>query len=96
MKSFPKAFRGRPQTQRRIRMKLSEKQLTKVTAIVNEIDLGSAQTALELAASVFDKGSLKDLRKALVKELRKIDKALLVYGLDLALDEAKALIEKKG
>jgi hypothetical protein len=39
-------------------------------------------------------GAIKTARKALVKQVRILDKALAIYDIDLATDEAKAFLEK--
>jgi hypothetical protein len=80
-------------------MKLTEKQMDKIVAIVAAVDITDAKAAVEAIAEhgiVKDgsAGAIKTARKALVKQVRILDKALAVYDIDLATDEAKAFIEK--
>jgi hypothetical protein len=69
-------------------VKLTDKQIAKIDAIIEDAGLNKLD---DVSAA-----SLKAARKVEVKKVKAYDKALLVYDIDLALDEAKALIEKKG
>jgi hypothetical protein len=80
-------------------MKLTEKQMDKIVAIVAAVDITDAKAAVEAIAEngiVKDgsDGAIKIARKALIKQVRILDKALAVYGIDLATDEAKAFLDK--
>ena len=78
-------------------MKLTEKQLAKVKAITDTVfetdDVAEAGKVLSTDQSF---KAIVSARKALKAEIKKLDKALVVYEIDLAFDEAKALVEKKG
>jgi hypothetical protein len=78
-------------------VKLTDKQSAKVSDLLKSVfetdDCAEAIKAAEVAPTA---AAIKKARKLLAKELFKLDKALLIYGLDIAFDEAKALIEKKG
>ena len=76
-------------------IKLSEKQLAKVTELIASINLAGIATGLDVAAKAPSAERLKILRKDIAKQLHVVDKALAVYEIDLALDEAAALIAKK-
>ena len=75
-------------------MELNEKQLKKVEEIRKTVSLTAADDALEAFVEDQKVSDLKAARKLVAKELRKIDKALAVYEIDLAHDEAKAVVEK--
>jgi len=75
-------------------MNLTEKQTVKLTELLKSVNFGDANQALNSADVNPSLANLKAARKAVAVELRKLDKALAVYGLDLALDEAKSLVEK--
>jgi hypothetical protein len=76
-------------------MNLSDKQIAKVKAFVDSVnvggDVGGAITVASLNPTI---SKITAARKALMREVRKLDKALAIYGLDLAFDDAQALIEK--
>jgi hypothetical protein len=73
--------------------KLTEKQQAKVKEIVVSVNLETAGTAITVAQDTPSIANLKAARKAIAKELHKLDKALAVYDIDLATDEAKMFIE---
>jgi hypothetical protein len=76
-------------------MTLNEKQAAKVSSIVSTVDLTASTTALANANKNPSLANIRVTRKALAKELRTLDKALAVGDIDIAFDEAKALVAKK-
>lgn len=73
---------------------LSDKQIAKVKAIIDSVDVSDVTLLTVAAKSGVTLSDLKNLRKAFKKEILKIDKALALYGLDLAYDEAAAIMAK--
>jgi 2',3'-cyclic-nucleotide 2'-phosphodiesterase (5'-nucleotidase family) len=76
-------------------MTLNEKQTAKVAGIIGTVDLTAATAALATASKNPSLANIKATRKAVAKELRTLDKALAVADIDIAFDEAKALVAKK-
>jgi hypothetical protein len=76
-------------------MKLSEKQIERIAMFAASVNLANGlANAVEDAAREPTLANLKKARKAMVAELKKLDKALAEFGLSVALDEARALIAK--
>jgi hypothetical protein len=73
-------------------VKLTTKQQAKIANILSTVGLADSIEALKDAATTQEAKAIKVARKALAKELAKLDKALIVYGIDIAIDEAKASI----
>jgi hypothetical protein len=75
-------------------MKLNDKQSAKVADILASVSLTDVSWAIVNAKTTPTVAAIKGARQTITVEKRKLDKALVIYGLDLALDEAKALIAK--
>jgi len=76
-------------------MALTDKQVGKIKKILEPTGLVDADNLLTEAKLDPSIRNLKVARKAIKGQLKIVDKALLICDIDLAFDEAKALIEKK-
>jgi hypothetical protein len=76
-------------------MKLTEKQMVSLEKILGVVKLDNAETLVVEMVNDPNLANLKAARKELLRQVKAIDKALLVYGIDLAIDEAQKLIEKR-
>ena len=76
-------------------MQLTDKQSAKVSDLLASVNLGGdVGSAITLAGQNPVAANIKKARKLLAKELHKLDKALAVFDIDLAYDEAAAIIAK--
>jgi hypothetical protein len=74
---------------------LNPRQIDKLDRLLLSIDLDNVNEAIVLARKIQLASNVKKARKALATELAKIDKALALYGIDIALDAAMRIIEAR-
>jgi hypothetical protein len=84
---------GEPINSKESLMKLADKQLAKVKAKVTSIfATDSVANAIKAMTADPSVTTIKKTRRALLAEVHVLNKALAFYGLDLAYDEAKAIV----